>query len=53
MDNNTHPNNTCKSIFKSGDSISKDTFTSKMIELINCSEKSKATTPSLPKESKP
>ncbi len=52
MEKNANNNNTCKSRFKGGDSISKEAFTSKMIELINSTEKNKATFASLPRERK-
>ena len=52
MEKNASNNNTCKSIFKDGDTISKESFTAKMIDLINCTEKNKATITSLPRERK-
>lgn len=52
MEKDKSTNNACKSIFKDGGYISKEVFTSKMIDLINCAEKSRATTTSLPREKK-
>ncbi len=52
MEKNASNNNTCKSIFKGGDYISKEAFTSRMIDLINSTEKNKATITSLPRERK-
>lgn len=52
MEKKVSNNNTCKSVFKDGNSISKEAFTAKMIELINSTEKNKATITSLPRERK-